>query len=340
MHTLGVILRYLLGLLYLGGGLALAVVGGLGLWAKNWKVGGISSALGLLALWGAYESFFMASPFFFWVIFIVFVVLVLLAVLYVTEPDLGVIDRFKSPERLLKEGKKDKAAIRLKRKGAYLDAAGIYEDLEWYTSAALCYEEAGQWEKVAGLYILIGEKEGESGEYYLRKAREIYEEKLQDFEKAAQVLEKLAVMEGWYWEDAAKDWEKVGDHDKARKCWEKSLDYYRGRVEEDDSVFLSDVAGILERLDRKDEAVEAYKDFLGYCREMVEKEERGWLRHVVEVLYALARITGEDKYKEEGDQVMEEYKKYLDEVVKSDEYKEELIGEVKRWLKERVDKRL
>ncbi len=339
MHVIGVIIRYLLGFGYLIGGLGLLAVGGLALWAKNWKLGGASSLIGLIALLGSYESFTMASPFLFWLILIFFILLAVAAVLYVTEPDLGIIDRFKSPQKLLKEGKKEKAAIKFKRCGAYRDAAKVYEELGWFASAALCYEEAEEWDNVAQLYLQMGEKEGEDGEYYLRKAREIFEEKLQDFVRAANVLEKLALLEGWYWEDAAKNWEKVGDTEGTRRCWEKALEYYRERVKEDDRVFLSDVADILERLGRNDEAVEVYKEFLAYCREMVEKEEKGWLRHVVETLYAMARITGDEEFKEEGDKALEEYKKYLDEVIKSEEYKEELLGEVKRWLKERVDRR-
>lgn len=339
MHIVGVIIRYLFGLGYLVGGLGLLAVGGLALWAKNWKVGGVSSLLGLIALLGSYESFTYASPFLFWLILIFFLLLAGAAFLYVTEPDLGIIDRFKSPQRLLKEGKKEKAAIKFKRCGAYRDAGKLYEELDWLASAALCYEEAGEWEKVAQLYLQMGEKEGEDGEYYLRKAREIFEEKLQDFERAAQVLERLAELEGWYWEDAAKNWEKVGNKKAAKRCWEKALKYYRERVKEDDRVFLSDVADILERLGKKDEAVKVYQEFLEYCREMVEKEERGWLRHVVETLYAMARISGNEEFKKEGDKALEEYKAYLDEVIKSEEYKEELLNEVKRWLTQRVDRR-
>jgi len=338
MHIVGLIVRYLLGLGYLVGGLGLLFIGGLALWAKNWKIGGVSGLIGLLGLLGAYESFTFASPFLFWFVLIIFVVMAVAAALYVTEPDLGVIDRFKSPKRLLKEGKKEKAAIKLRRCGCYKDAARVYEELGWYTSAALCYEEVGDWGKVAEIYLLIAEKE-EDGEYYLRKAREIFEEKLQDFARAAQVLEKLAEIEGWYWEDAAKAWEKVGEDEAAHRCWEKALEYYKDRVKEDDPVFLSDVADISERLGLKDEAVATYKEFLKYCREMVEKEDKGWLRHVVEVNYALARITGDEGFKEEGDKALRDYKAYLDDVIKSEEYKQELLNEVKRWLTERVERR-
>ncbi len=338
MHVIGAIIRYLLGLGYLIGGLMLLCAGGLALWAKNWKIGGASSAIGIVALLGSYESFSYAAPFLFWCIFILFILLAVAAALYVTEPDLGIVDRFKSPKRLLKEGKKEKAAVKLKKNGCLRDAGRVYEDLGWYTSAALCYEEAGDWGKVAELYLMIGENE-DNGEYYLRKAREIFEEKLNEVEKAAQVLEKLADMEGWYWEDAAKDWEKAGNEKAAKRCWERALKYYQERVKEDDPVFLGDVANISERLGLMDDAVGAYKDFLKYCEEMVEKEEKGWLRHVVETNYALARITGDESFKAQGDKVLEDYKKYLDEVIKSEDYKQELLGEVKRWLTERVERR-
>ncbi len=332
------VLRYILGVFYVIGGLGFLVLGGLALWARNWKVGLCSSFLGLVGIVGAYESFTMSSPLIFWLILLFFVFMAVLALLYVTEPELGVIDRFKSPKSLIKEGKKDKAAIKLKKRKRFIDAGRLYEEMGWLASAVICYEEAGDWEKVASLYLEMGRKEDDGG-YYLRKAKEIFEEKLGDFKKAAKVLEELAEKEGWYWEDAAKNWEKVGDEDAARKCWEKALDYYRERAKEDDGVFLSDVAGILERLGRVDEAVDAYKQFLSYCKDMMEKEGKGWVRHVVETYYALARITGDGRFKEEGDKALEEYKTYLDEVVKSEEYKEELISEVSRWLTERVERR-
>lgn len=339
MHIVGIVLRYLLGIVYLVGGFGILAVGVLALWAKNWKVGVLSCLIGILGLLGAYESFTWASVFLFWLLLIIFVALVLAGLLYITEPDLGIVDRFKSAKRLVAEGKKEKAALKMKRRGCLHDAARLYEEMGWHSSAALCYEEVEDWEKVFQLYLLMAEEEGEEGEYYLRKAREISEEKLQDFAMAAQVLEKLANTEGWYWEDAAKDWEKVGDAERAKLCWERSLEYYKERAAEDDGVFLADVADTLERLARIHEAVEYYQKFLNYCKEMVEKEERGWLRHVVETYYALARLTGDGEYEKTGDEMMQEYKSYLDEVIKSEDYKEELIEEVKRWLRERVERR-
>jgi len=339
MHIIGVIIRVILGLGYIGCAVVTLAIGGLALWAKNWKIGIPSIAIALFSLLGAYESFTFASAFLFWVILIISVAGLAAAALYVTEPELGIIDRFKSPKKLISEGKKEKAAIKLKKAGCLLDAAKIYEEIGWHSSAALCYEDAGEWKKVVDLYLIMVQEEGEQGEYYLRKAREICEEKLQDFAMAAQILEKLAESEGWYWEDAARDWEKINEKKKAKTCWEKSLAYYKERAEQDDGVFLSDVADTLERLGRIDEAVEYYQKFLEYCKEMVQKEEKGWLRHVVETYYALARLTKDKEYEKKGDEVMQEYKAYLDDVIKSEEYKQELIDQVKRWLTERVERR-
>ena len=332
------VLRIILGILYLIAGLGLGFLGALALYARNWKVGFGSSALAILGFIGAYESFFYKNPLVFWLVFVISLILLLLGILYITEPELGIVDRFKSPERLIKEGKKDKAALKYRKAKRYLEAAKLYEELGWYTSATICYEEAGEWEKAAETYLKLSEKE-DYPDYYLRKAKEIYEEKLGDYKRAAEILEKMANMEGWYWEDAAKMWRKAGDREREKRCWEEALKYYKERSEKEDGVFWSDVAVILERLERKDEAVDAYKKFLEYCIRMDKEEGRGWIRHVAETYYALYRLTGDESYKAKGDDALERYKSYLNETVKDENYRKELLEEVKKWLTGFVDLR-
>ncbi len=331
------IIRYILGVLFFISGVGIGVLGALALYARNIKIGLISLILALFSFIGSYESFFFKHPWLFWLIIVVSAILIFLGLVYITEPELGIIDRFKSPEKLIREGKKEKAALKFRRAKKFLDAAKIYEDIGWISSATFCYEEAGEWEKAAQLYIKMAEKE--DSDYNLRKAKEIYEEKLKDYKKAAEILERMAAEEEWYWEDAAKMWKKVGNEERAKECWRKALNYYKERSEKDDGVFWSDVAMICERLNDKDSAVDAYKKFLDYSKSMYDKEDRGWMRHVTETYYALYRLTGDEDYKRKGDESLEEYKKYLDETIKDEEYKKKLIEEVKEWLNRFVDPR-
>ena len=331
-----IVVKIILALVFICVAAGTLFIGGLAIWARNYKLGVPSTVIGLLSLLETYETITYAHPFVFWVLFVAFLLGAGAATLYIMEPELGVIDWFKSPERLIAEGKKDKAAIKYRRKKMWREAAKIYEELGWYTSASICYEELGDWKEVARLYELLAEKE-EYGDYYLRRAREIYEEKLGDYKRAAEILERLAQMEEWYWDDAAKAWEKVGDQERAKKCWETALEVNKKRAVEEDGVFWSDVADICERLGRIDEAVDAYKKFLDYALKMDEEEGKGWIRHVAETYYALYRLTGDEEYKKKGDEALEKYKKYLDEVVKDESFKKELIEEVLRWQKERVE---
>ncbi len=331
-----IVIKVILGLIFLLIAAGALFIGGLAIWAKNYKLGIPSCVIGLLGLVETYETFTYSHPFIFWLLFIAFLLGAGAAALYITEPELGVIDWFKSPEQLIKEGKKDKAAIKYRRKKMWREAAKLYEELGYYTSASICYEELGDWKEVARIYEILAEKE-EHGDYYLRRAREIYEEKLGDLKRAAEILEKLAQLEEWYWDDAAKAWEKVGDTEKAQKCWETALEVNKRRATEEDGVFWSDVADICERLGRIDEAIEAYKKFLEYAQKMDQEEGKGWIRHVAETYYALYRLTGDEEYKKKGDEALEQYKKYLDEVVKDEKFKKELIEEVLRWQKERVE---
>ncbi len=330
------LIRALLFILYLVGGLGLCAVGGIALWARNWKLGGISLVLGLLGLNGAYEAALLHHPTWFVLLTIFFVCLVVAGLLYITEPELGIVDRFKSPETLLREGKKEKAALKLRKAKKYHEAAKLYEELGWDSSALFCYEEAGDWEKVAELCLKLAEKE--TDDYYLRKARDIFEKTLKDLQRAVEVVERLAKEEGWYWEDAAELWEKIGNEERLLNARKNMLNYYLEEAKkEDGGVFWCDVAGVYEDLGEKENAVEAYREFLAYAEKMEQEERgRGWIRHIAETHYAIYRLTGDEEEKKKGDNALERYKKYLEETVLDENYRKELIEKVKRWLKKKV----
>lgn len=333
------ILRIVSGVLFFVLTIGLFFLGGLALWVRNYKTGLPFTFLGLLALIGTYEAITYSSPTLFWLILLLFIAIGIRVYLYIEEPDLSLLDWFKSPERLLKEGKKEQAAIKLKRSKRWKEAGRIYEELGWLSSALICYEEAGKWDDVARLYELLAEKE-EHKDYYLRKAKEIYEQKLKNPYKAAEVLEKLAQIEEWFWDDAAKMWEKCKNFDKARMAWEKALEVAIRRANSEDGVFWSDVAEICERLNRIDEAIDAYLKFIEYATKMEEEEGKGWTRHVAEGYYALFRLTKQEEYKEKAENALREFKKFLDEVVLDENLKKEIIEEVKRWEKELVEIRI
>ena len=334
-----IILKILVALIFLIIGGGLSFLGGLALWVKNYKRGIPLLTLGILALVEAYEAIAYSSPTLFWILFILFLLLGIRLYLYIEEPDLSITDWFKSPEKLLKEGKKDKAAIKLKRAKRWFEAGKLYEELGWLSSSIVCYEEAERWEEVARLYELLAEKE-EHKDYYLRKAKEIYEEKLKNPHKVAEVLEKLAEIEEWFWDDVAKAWEKCRNFDKAREAWEKALNVARRRAVEEDGVFWGDVAEICERLGKTEEAIEAYKKFVEFCMEMEEKEGKGWIRHVAEGYFALYRLTKNEEYKAKAEEAMVKLKEFLDEFVLDENLKNEIIEEVRRWEKELVEVKL
>jgi hypothetical protein len=61
---------------------------------------------------------------------------------YISDPDLGLIDRFKSAERHEREGNYRAAARKYEKKGDYKKAGEMYEKLGWLESSAWAYERA------------------------------------------------------------------------------------------------------------------------------------------------------------------------------------------------------
>ena len=108
---------------------------------------------------------------------------------YISEPDLGLIDRFKSAERLEREGKYRAAARKYEKKEEYKKAAEMYLRLGWLESAAWAYEKAGDYGKATEIYERLYEKEKDV--YYLKEAHEFWK-KAGNMEKAAECLERYA----------------------------------------------------------------------------------------------------------------------------------------------------
>ena len=325
-----ILLKIILFLGYLLLTSGLLFIGALGVWAKNFKLGLPVLGLGIISGYGIYVTYmWYVQPLLFVTIF--FIVVAALTLFYMMEPNLTFKERFLSPEQLLREGKKKKAAYKYQKMKKYEEAAKLYEEMDMPESAMWAYEEVKNWDKVASLAEFLGKKE-EDGEYYIRKAREVYKDKLSNYRKAAELTEIIARDEGWYWREAAELYEKVGDTEKAKKCLEASLEYYKEEAKED-GVFYDDVAEDYKRLGDKEKAKEAYVAYIEYCKEQSE-EDKGWLRHVAEGYYSLYKLTGDDSYLEEGDRYLERYKvEYIDENIKDEEYKKELIAEIESYKK-------
>jgi tetratricopeptide (TPR) repeat protein len=222
---------------------------------------------------------------------------------YISEPDLGLIDRFKSAERLERGGNYRAAARKYEKKGDYKKAAEMYLRLGWLESAAWAYEKAEEYGKAAEIYERLYEKEKDV--YYLKEAHELWK-KAGNMAKAAECLEKYAKEEPWFWEDVAKMYEELGSKDKARNAWLKALEYYMGEAEEE-GVFWEDVGNIYTKLGEEDKAKEAYQKFLEYC--LKEAEEDGmWWKHVAETY----EILGEKERAEKAWRRCEAYRRKLE----------------------------
>jgi len=294
------LLRIILSLGFLGITLILAFFLALTVYAKSWKhtaylliptvLSGYATYLCIKWQWleivGGIVAFFaLGLVGFIW---------------YVSEPDLGIVDRFKAAGRLEREGKYRAAARKYEREGNYRKAAEMYLKLEWLESAAWAYERAEDYGRAAEIYERLYEKERDA--YYLKEAHEFWK-KAGNMERAAECLERYAEEEPWFWEDVAKMYEELGNRDKARDAWQKALEYYLSEAQEE-GVFWEDVGKIYEKLGDKDKARESFRKFLDYC--LKEAEEDGmWWKHVAETY----EILGEREKAEDAMKRYEEYRK-------------------------------
>ncbi len=326
------ILRAVFGLFSFAGALSFLILGVIFLRNRNLRYGVFSLFMSFLFSLGVYESVAYTSSFWFWFVF--FATFLALAAMFfvLKEGELGFLDRFKSPERLISEGKLRKAALKLKRRGRVREAARLYEKSGWLLSAALCYEEAGDWREVARIYIEVSQ-DPDSREFYLRKAKEILEKRVEDLEEACRVAEMLAELDRWYSKDAAILYEQLGRFDRAREMWFEFSRYMSEKAGVE-KLLLAASASSMERAGKPEDAVLLYREFLDHARKMAGEEGGLWFRRVAEAAYALYRLTGEEAFLSEGDRALEEYSRYLDGVLDDPYYKNRLIEEVKSWMVE------
>lgn len=240
-------------------------------------------------------------------IIVLFVLGLAFGIWYISEPDLGLADRFRSAESLERAGKYKQAARKYEKKGDYLKAAEMYEKLGWMESAAWAYEKAEKYEKAAEIYEALYDKEKDT--YYLKEAHE-YWKKAGNMERAAKALERYAEEEPWFWEDVAKLYEELGKEEKAREAWERALEYYKGEAQEE-GVFWEDVGNIARKLGMEELAREAYQKFLDYCLKEAE-EDPMWWKHVAEAYDYL----GEE---EKAEEARKKYGEYRSEIMRANE---------------------
>ncbi|ASJ03650.1 GlcNAc transferase [Thermococcus profundus] len=301
------LLQVILVLGFLGVTLMLLFFTGLTFYAESWKYGAILAVFTVISGYGLYLSWVWKNLEVVAGIIVFFIAVVAFGIWYISEPDLGLVDRFKSAESLEKAGKYKQAARKYEKAGNYLKAAEMYLKLGWMESAAWAYEKAGEYAKAAEIYEQLYEKEKDT--YYLKEAHE-YWKKAGDMERAAKALERYAEEEPWFWEDVAKLYEELGNEEKAREAWEKSLEYYKGEAQEE-GVFWEDVGNIARKLGMEDLAREAYQKFLEYCLKEAE-EDPMWWKHVAEAYEYLGE-------KEKAEEARKKYEEYRQKIMKANE---------------------
>jgi len=303
------LVRLILGLGFLGLTLILGFFLALALYAKNWKFVLYLTIPTLLAAYATYLSITWQKLNIIGWIAVLFILGFICWIWYTSEPELGLLDRFKSPETLEKEGNYRAAARKYEKRGNYLKAAEMYEKLNWMESAAWAYKKARRYEKAAKIYEQLYERERDT--YYLKEAYKCWK-KAGYMDNAAKVLEKYAKEEPWFWEDVAKLYEKINNEEKAKEAWKKALEYYLNEAREE-GVFWEDVGNIWMKLDNIIEARRAYQKFLEYCLKEAE-ENRMWWKHIVETY----EILGE---KEKAQAAWEKYEEYRKEIIKQEKIK-------------------
>nr|WP_206205665.1 tetratricopeptide repeat protein [Thermococcus sp. CX2] len=301
------LIRIILTLGFLGVTLALLFFTALTFYAESWKYGFILAIFTAISAYGTYLSATWQNLNIVAGIIVFFVAILAFGIWYISEPDLGLADRFRSAEKLERMGKYKAAARKYEKAGNYLKAAEMYEKLGWMESAAWAYEKAEKYEKAAEIYEALYEKEKDT--YYLKEAHE-YWKKAGNMDRAAKALEKYAEEEPWFWEDVAKLYEDLGNEEKAREAWEKALEYYTKEAEEE-GVFWEDVGNIARKLGREELAKEAYQKFLEYCLKEAE-EDPMWWKHVAEAYEYLGE-------KEKAEEAKKKYEEYRAKIMKANE---------------------
>ena len=301
------LLQVILVLGFLGVTLMLGFFTALTLYAESWKYGAVLAVFTAISAYGLYLSATWQKLKVVAGIIVLFIAIVAFGIWYISEPDLGLIDRFRPAEKLERMGKYKQAARKYEKAGNYVKAAEMYLKLGWLESAAWAYEKAEKYEKAAELYEKLYEKEKDT--YYLKEAHE-YWKKAGDMERAAKALERYAEEEPWFWEDVAKLYEELGNEEKAKEAWKKALEYYRKEAEEE-GVFYEDVGNIARKLGMEELAREAYGKFLEYCLKEAE-EDPMWWKHVAEAYEYLGE-------KEKAEEAKRRYEEYRQRIIKANE---------------------
>ncbi|XRO76039.1 tetratricopeptide repeat protein [Methanocaldococcus sp. 28A] len=296
------LIRLILSLGFGGVTLMLLFFAILSAYVKNWKFCLLFLIPAILSGYATYLSITWQKLEIIGVIIALYILGLIGFVWYISEPDLGLIDRFKSAEALEKIGKYQAAARKYEKEGNYIKAAEMYFKLGWLESAAWAYEKAKKFDKAAELYEKLYEKENDV--YYLKEAYEFWK-KSGNMDKAVKALEEYAKEEPWFWEDVAKLYENLGNDEKAKYAWEKALEYYINEAKEE-GVFWEDVGKIAEKLGKKDLTKEAYEKFLDYCLKEAESDGMWW-KHVAEAYEYL----GEKEKAKEAWKRYEEYRKSI-----------------------------
>ena len=301
------LLQVILVIGFLGVTLVLGFFSALTLYAESWKYGALLTIFTAISAYGLYLSFKWQKLNVVAGIIVFFLLIVVFGIWYISEPDLGLVDRFKSAESLEKAGKYRQAARKYEKAGKYEKAAEMYLKLGWLESAAWAYEKAGKYEKAAEIYERLYEEEKDT--YYLKEAHE-YWKKAGNMERAAKVLERYAEEEPWFWEDVAKLYEELNNEEKAREAWLKVLEYYKKEAE-GEGVFWEDVGNVARKLGMEELAREAYRRFLEYCLKEAQ-EDPMWWKHVAEAYEYLGE-------KEKAEEARKKYEEYRRRITKANE---------------------
>ena len=244
------------------------------LYAKNLKVFAYTLLFLIPTAYAIYLSIFWINTEQIVLITIYLIFAIALAIIKISEPDIGILDRFLSASLLEKRGKYYAAARKYERKGELEKAAECYESAGYLESAAYAYEEAGNFDKAAKCYEKLSKKETA----YLSDASKMWE-KAGNLRRAAELLEKYAMADEWYLEDAARLWEKV-DTERAKKLWTKVAKYYEKEAKEE-GVFYEDAAEAYRKSGNNKKAIDMYKKFIDYCKEQA-KNDKSWEKYVKE----------------------------------------------------------
>ncbi len=282
-HAFGAVmlLRVILFIGYLGLAAFSAFFTALLLYAKSRYF--LPSFLSLLASgYAAYQCYTWQQPMHVAYITAAYIIIIAAGLWWISEPDLSIYERIRSPQALEKSGRYRAAARKYEKKQEYAKAAECYLQAGLQESAAWCYEKAEMYTKAAEIYEKLAEGKGDN--FYWKEAYEMYK-KAGETVKAAKCLERYAEDEPWFWEDVAKIYEESGDIENARRAWKEALEYYIKEAEEE-GVFWEDVAKIYEKLGEEDKAREAMLKFAEYC-ENEARSNPAWWKHVAEAYETL-----------------------------------------------------